>query len=373
MSSLEKNRSKLVALLAKPGSGNNSCADCLDTDPDWASSNLGVFLCTKCAGFHRNLGSHISKVKSLRLDNWESHQVEFMDANGNMVAKEKFEKNVPLFYRHPGPNDPDVLREQWIRAKYDRKEFTGPEPVHYLQGGVKEGYLYKRGKDDHRFQLRRFFLNEHDYTLRYFVKENKEPKDVIPIQDMNACFCPLKMSNPNGMQITYLKDGNSRCLYLYSEDGKDIVDWYNAIRAAKMTLNRVAFPGTKDKVLARRLVRDFIKEGWLWKTGPSGKESYKQRWFSLDDRRLMYFNQPMDAYPIKDIFLGTEEEGYKVREGLPPGFREKEQTYGFTLKIPGREFKLCADAHDERQSWMKVLMQVFQRPLSPQDNSARFR
>lgn len=43
--------------------------------PRWASWNLGVFLCIRCAGIHRNLGVHISKVKSVNLDSWTSEQI----------------------------------------------------------------------------------------------------------------------------------------------------------------------------------------------------------------------------------------------------------------------------------------------------------
>ena len=43
--------------------------------PRWASHNLGIFLCIRCAGIHRNLGVHISKVKSVNLDSWVGEQV----------------------------------------------------------------------------------------------------------------------------------------------------------------------------------------------------------------------------------------------------------------------------------------------------------
>lgn len=43
--------------------------------PRWASWNLGIFLCIRCAGIHRNLGVHISKVKSVNLDTWTPEQV----------------------------------------------------------------------------------------------------------------------------------------------------------------------------------------------------------------------------------------------------------------------------------------------------------
>ena len=44
--------------------------------PQWASTNLGVFLCIRCASIHRKLGTHISKVKSLTLDNWSIEQLD---------------------------------------------------------------------------------------------------------------------------------------------------------------------------------------------------------------------------------------------------------------------------------------------------------
>lgn len=40
------------------------------SDPDWSSLNLGALICIECSGIHRNLGTHISKVRSLALDDW---------------------------------------------------------------------------------------------------------------------------------------------------------------------------------------------------------------------------------------------------------------------------------------------------------------
>ena len=54
---------------------NKYCVDCDAKGPRWASWNLGVFLCIKCAGIHRKLGVHISRVKSINLDQWTFEQI----------------------------------------------------------------------------------------------------------------------------------------------------------------------------------------------------------------------------------------------------------------------------------------------------------
>ncbi|KAA8595187.1 hypothetical protein FQN60_012322 [Etheostoma spectabile] len=58
---------------------NKYCADCEAKGPRWASWNLGVFICIRCAGIHRNLGVHISRVKSVNLDQWTSEQIQPKD------------------------------------------------------------------------------------------------------------------------------------------------------------------------------------------------------------------------------------------------------------------------------------------------------
>jgi len=45
-------------------------------DVEWASCNLGIFLCKDCAGIHRSLGVDISRIKSIKLDNWEDELVK---------------------------------------------------------------------------------------------------------------------------------------------------------------------------------------------------------------------------------------------------------------------------------------------------------
>jgi stromal membrane-associated protein len=56
-----------------------------------ASYNIGIFICLQCAGLHRGLGSHISKVRSVELDAWTAAQVEGLEAVGNAKARQFWE------------------------------------------------------------------------------------------------------------------------------------------------------------------------------------------------------------------------------------------------------------------------------------------
>uniref|UniRef100_A0A673M014 Arf-GAP with GTPase, ANK repeat and PH domain-containing protein 1-like n=1 Tax=Sinocyclocheilus rhinocerous TaxID=307959 RepID=A0A673M014_9TELE len=71
--------------------GNSICADCDAPNPDWASLNLGALICIECSGMHRNLGTHLSRVRSLDLDDWPVELSMVMTAIGNAMANSVWE------------------------------------------------------------------------------------------------------------------------------------------------------------------------------------------------------------------------------------------------------------------------------------------
>jgi hypothetical protein len=104
---------------------NNTCADCGCVSPDWASINLCILICIECSGVHRNMGSHISKVRSIKLDKWSNNCIKLLLKIGNINSNLLWEKSI-LNGKYEKKINFESLREdreKFIKDKYENKLF----------------------------------------------------------------------------------------------------------------------------------------------------------------------------------------------------------------------------------------------------------
>ncbi|XP_042053285.1 ADP-ribosylation factor GTPase-activating protein AGD4-like [Salvia splendens] len=134
------NRADSVSRILRVVPGNDQCAECSASGPDWASLNLGVLICIECSGIHRNLGVHISKIRSVTLDVkvWEPTVLELFQILGNTYCNSVWEELLPLHRNlnmesecpavtKPGPEDTSHQKELYIQAKYVGKVLVNKE------------------------------------------------------------------------------------------------------------------------------------------------------------------------------------------------------------------------------------------------------
>lgn len=96
---------------------NPYCVDCNKLKPEWASINLAVMLCIDCAGVHRKLGAHLSKVRSLKLDKWSRNLIDLLLNIGNSRANFLWMGHEAESREGMNPKE----REDMIRAKYEQR------------------------------------------------------------------------------------------------------------------------------------------------------------------------------------------------------------------------------------------------------------
>jgi stromal membrane-associated protein len=129
---------------------NKYCADCSTISPQWISIKFGVFVCLRCSGIHRSLGTHLTFVRSATLDALKSDVVEQYQTLNNDIMNDYFEFNMPD-HRKPQQSTDTKTVERFIKDKYVKKLWINEDeddPAEMYRSGEYEKMMKKKAKKE---------------------------------------------------------------------------------------------------------------------------------------------------------------------------------------------------------------------------------
>ena len=147
--------------------GNRQCCECDAGDTTWAVLDYGILICINCAGAHRALGSHISKVRSTELDDFDESLFLWFESLGNKKNNERWEAELPATMLRPSNQGPECIRRWWLRAKYDEMRFLAGSEDRDTSHESRRGWLLKQGHFLASTWRQRFVVVEGPQLLYY--------------------------------------------------------------------------------------------------------------------------------------------------------------------------------------------------------------
>jgi hypothetical protein len=160
-----------------------------------------------------------------------------MKGIGNVRAKTIYELNAPSFYIRPSPDvESPLVRENWIRAKYVRKEFMKIDDdkehnptLFKMPERVKEGYLQK-ANEANKWQ-KRWFVLLGPILYYYEDSEHREPKGHL---DMRQVTVRVPETTDSSHKFSFEIVMPKRVYPICADKEEEMFSWLHAIRRVAM-------------------------------------------------------------------------------------------------------------------------------------------
>ncbi|EMP27295.1 Arf-GAP with Rho-GAP domain, ANK repeat and PH domain-containing protein 1, partial [Chelonia mydas] len=306
---------------------NQFCADCGSPKPDWASVNLCVVICKRCAGEHRGLGPSITKVRSLKMDRkvWTEELIELFCKVGNCVANQFWAANVP-----PSEAIHTASRSQ--------------ERRHFLVAKYKEG-KYRR--------YHPLFGNQEE--LNKALCATVTTSDLAETQSL--VFCGAEVSCFSG-------DPNFPNPIALAEQAGQKLQMEFLLHNKNSEIPRVEAGSSEEKHYSV-ILPSVTHNGFLFKTPSMAKlvherksrEEFSRRWCTLNDSIFSYYENDRNAVPNGEIKM--EEIVCLVNN--PPDAHGFESTFEVYIESE-RLYLFGLDKVEAIRKWVKSIAKSFVHP-----------
>ncbi|XP_048825893.1 arf-GAP with Rho-GAP domain, ANK repeat and PH domain-containing protein 2 [Brienomyrus brachyistius] len=305
---------------------NRSCADCSSPLPQWASINLGVVICKKCAGQHRSLGSSISQVRSLKLDHsiWSNELVELFLTIGNKNANLFWVANLsPEEELQPGATP--ERRAAFVRRKYWERRYTRTLEGFQSQEELNEALCSAVVQPDVLLTMRLVFSGA----------------DVMSATGDPNYSTPYLLAQKAGQQL--------QMEFLYH--------------------NKLSDLPKLDPVYGKKFPRNasFFKSGFLYTALSVGRpvldrrtrEEMVQRWCTLEGGFLSYYESEQTATAMGRMDLAEIVTLAVCRVDTPPRGSSKAAFTFEAYLMTERIFTFGTETSEMRRQWVQALAKCF--------------
>uniref|UniRef100_A0A8C5CAD0 ArfGAP with RhoGAP domain, ankyrin repeat and PH domain 1 n=1 Tax=Gadus morhua TaxID=8049 RepID=A0A8C5CAD0_GADMO len=300
---------------------NGCCADCGAAGPDWASINLCVVVCKRCAGEHRGLGPSISKIRSLKMDRkvWTEDLIQLFLLLGNERVNAFWAANVP-------PSEALAPSS----CSRDRRSFIGNK---YRQGKYRKYHpLYGNQRE-----------------LDNALCINVQCSDVL--ETLSLVFCGADVNGPTGIadcpSTFSLATAHGQPLqaeFLSHNLNTELPR--SEVGGAMETVHYAPSPSVSHN-------------GFLYKTGSMAraiaeKKEFSRRWCTLNDGCFSYYESDKNSSPN-----GTLKAAEIVCLAVSP---PEKHGYDHTFELysdSDRLYLFGTDDPESHREWVKSLAKTF--------------